>query len=325
MEESVEIFISYADQDKRLLNRLETQLALSQRQGSIKLWHHGKIALGADTKSQIDEHLQKAEIILLLVSADFFASDRWCSFEMQKAMELHQHRKVCVIPIILRAVDWQEAPFSHLPVLPAIRGNGHTLNDSAFVEIVEGIKKVVSELIASKNMATSLTDKTIAGIEANVIIIDRATGKPIKKLIGHNQVTTAVTANPDATLLATSSVDASIKFWDARVFVTRSDEPHINVAGYKKRTSINLRDELSAWPEWWQQSKIDVPAGMIPNPSFGTCLHTMQQRLKCRRLLLAGAKGLDTLVGTKDPKTLGEWLEERGASLKARPTMRLDR
>src|SRR2546421_787307 len=166
MEENVEIFISYADPDKRLLERLEKHLALLQRQGFITLWHNRNIIAGTNRKSEIDAHLQKAEIILLLVSANFFASDRCYSFEMQKAMELHKRGSAHVIPIILSPVNWQEAPFSHLQVLPAngvpiTQGKWHTLNNDAFVDVVEGIKKVVSELMASKKMDTSLTNKRL--------------------------------------------------------------------------------------------------------------------------------------------------------------------
>lgn len=79
----VEIFCSYAHEDEMWLRKLETHLSLLKRQGLISLWHDRLIVPGTDWANTIDTHLEMASVILLLVSADFFASDYCYGIEMQ--------------------------------------------------------------------------------------------------------------------------------------------------------------------------------------------------------------------------------------------------
>ena len=66
----------------------------------------------------IDEHLEAADVVLLLISADFLASDYCYDTEMKRALEKHKAGKARVIPIIIRPVDWKGAPFGELQALP---------------------------------------------------------------------------------------------------------------------------------------------------------------------------------------------------------------
>jgi internalin A len=67
------VFISYTHKDEPLRQQLETHLSLLRRQGLISEWHDRKILPGAEWNREIDEHLDVASIILLLISADFLA------------------------------------------------------------------------------------------------------------------------------------------------------------------------------------------------------------------------------------------------------------
>ncbi len=71
-----------------------------------------------DWKDQVDAHLETAHIILLLISADFLASEYCYSMEMKRALVRHEVKSTRVIPILIRPVDWQEAPFAKLQILP---------------------------------------------------------------------------------------------------------------------------------------------------------------------------------------------------------------
>ncbi len=115
---TVEVFCSYAHDDEIWLRKLETHLSLSKRQGLLTLWYHQLISPGTNRQEVIDTHLETADVILLLVSADFLASDYCFGIEMKRALERHQKGEAQVIPILIRQVDWKHAPFAHLPILP---------------------------------------------------------------------------------------------------------------------------------------------------------------------------------------------------------------
>src|SRR5712691_10129341 len=107
----VEIFFCYAHKDEELLNKLKTHLIPLYREGLIGLlWHDRNISAGTEWKQEIDVHLNTADVILLLVSPDFMASDYCYAIEMKRAIERHEQDEACVIPIILRPTDWRIAP-----------------------------------------------------------------------------------------------------------------------------------------------------------------------------------------------------------------------
>jgi hypothetical protein len=112
------VFYSYAHEDEPLRQKLDTHLKVLQRQGLIASWSDRQIGAGQEWKEAIDLKLETADVILLLVSSSFLASDYCYDVEMARAMERHDAREALVVPIILRPVNWRAAPFAKLQMLP---------------------------------------------------------------------------------------------------------------------------------------------------------------------------------------------------------------
>jgi TIR domain len=116
---AVDIFFSYAHEDEEFLNKIQKHLIPLYREGLIELlWHDRNIGAGTEWEKQIDTFLNKADIILLLVSPDFMASDYCYSKEMKRAIERHDHQQACVIPVILRHSQWKTSPIGKLQAVP---------------------------------------------------------------------------------------------------------------------------------------------------------------------------------------------------------------
>ena len=147
MASSVEVFFSYAHEDEAWRIELEKHLSILQRRGLIATWHDRDISAGAELAREIDTHLQTSQIILLLISADFMASDYCWGVELQEAMRRHHAGTACVIPVLIRSTDWKEAPFSGLQALP--RDNRAVTSwpnrDEAFTQVAEGIRQAIAE------------------------------------------------------------------------------------------------------------------------------------------------------------------------------------
>ena len=152
MAENIEIFYSYAHQDEGLRKELDKHLSLMKRQGLITGWYDRNIFEGDELDDEIAKHLNSAQIILLLVSADFLNSDYCYGIEMKRALERRQAGEARVIPIILRPVDWHSAPFGKLRASPkdgkAITTWGN--RDEAFLDVAKGIRRIVEELNGKK-------------------------------------------------------------------------------------------------------------------------------------------------------------------------------
>jgi hypothetical protein len=146
----IALFYSYSHRDEELRARLETHLKLLKRQGIIQDWHDRRISAGTEWEGQIHQYLESAHIILLLISADFLASDYCYDKEMQRALARHEAGEARVIPILLRSVDLVGVPFSKLQALPKDAKPVDTWpnQDAAFTNIAQGIRQVALELTA---------------------------------------------------------------------------------------------------------------------------------------------------------------------------------
>jgi TIR domain/Tetratricopeptide repeat/TPR repeat len=150
-EQGVFVFFSYAHRDKGLRDRLEEHLCNLKYRGLITTWYDREISAGEERAQQIDIYLNKAHIILLLISASFMASEYCYSTEMRQALERHEHHEADVIPILLRPVLYTDAPFAKLQMLPT---NGKPIvqwreRDSAFVDIACAIERVAKKYAPS--------------------------------------------------------------------------------------------------------------------------------------------------------------------------------
>lgn len=149
---SVNVFFSYARKDEDLRDELAKHLKILERQGIIETWYDRDIDAGVERSTEIDKQLDSADIILLLVSSDFVASDYCYDVELKRAIERNDKGEITIIPIILRPVDWENTPFSKLQALPQ---DGKPITewenqDKAFLNIAQGIRRSVSALASTQ-------------------------------------------------------------------------------------------------------------------------------------------------------------------------------
>jgi tetratricopeptide (TPR) repeat protein len=149
--QALRVFVAAAEsgEDEALWRKLEAQLAVLRRQGLIEIWDAGDIAAGADRIRAADTRLAAADIILLLISPDFLASDYVGGVELERAMARHEARTAVVVPVILRPCLWQRGDFAKLRALPT---DGEPVTnwpnqDAAFLVVAEGIARAVEEHI----------------------------------------------------------------------------------------------------------------------------------------------------------------------------------
>lgn len=151
---SIKVFYCYAHEDKALRAVLEKHLGNLKRQELITGWSDRNIDAGKIWAKEIDGNLKTANIILLLISPDFMASDYCYSIELMHALERQENGTARVIPIMLRHVECEGAPFSHLQALPTdaipVTDRKWRNRDVAFVDVAKGIRKIVKELLSQQ-------------------------------------------------------------------------------------------------------------------------------------------------------------------------------
>ena len=137
----IQLFYSYSHKDESFREDMEKCLSVLRQNGLIHDWHDRKICPGQVIQREIDANLEDADIILLLLSADFLASSE-CQKEITTSLRLRDAGRSVVVPIILRPCPWLDQPgISRLLALPT-DGKAVTTwadRDEAFLTIYQGI------------------------------------------------------------------------------------------------------------------------------------------------------------------------------------------
>ena len=146
------VFISYCHEDAALKEKLVQHLKPLERLKLIETWHDGCIAAGKEWEPAIKEAIEKADIILLMVSVNFINSSYCFDEELEHALERHDNNKAKVVPIIIRNCLWQRMPFGKLLALPKDGKAVVTWNDldEAFTSIANGILELSEKILNEK-------------------------------------------------------------------------------------------------------------------------------------------------------------------------------
>src|SRR5260221_718652 len=272
----ITIFFCNAREDEALLNKLKTHLRPLQRQGLIDVWYDRNISAGTEWEQEINQHLNSAQIVLLLVSPDFMDSDYCYSIEMKRALERHARGEARVIPVILRYVDWHGEPLGKLQALPTdgkpVRGPDWYDLDRALYDVTAGIRKVVEQLTAPPASASpvitetvpqaaakpSLTTPTIRQLKNKVPVLLPVPVEQLRLLLtltDHEGSVDSIAISPDGQTLVSGSDDKTIKVWNlstGKLVRTLTDEKGGDVSGRispKRKTLVSgSRDEtIKVW------------------------------------------------------------------------------
>ncbi|MEH1844104.1 MAG: CHASE2 domain-containing protein [Nostoc sp.] len=144
-KQSIEIFFSYSQEDRKLRDKLANHLSILKHEKVITDWHEGEISAGEVSADEIERHLNSSRIILLLISSDFLASEKLWQRDVTLAMKRHNDKEACVIPVLLRPCEWKNAQFGGLQALPR---NEEAITswqnqDEAFKEVAKEIREAI--------------------------------------------------------------------------------------------------------------------------------------------------------------------------------------
>lgn len=149
MSRRTTVFISYNHRDSRWLERLQIHLKPFGRRGDFVLWDDTKIDTGDRWRSAIRDAIERSAASVLLISADFLASDFITSEELPPLLHKAATAGARIIPIIV-----QPCRLSNHPELAAFQ----TLNppnqplsklsdaeaEEVFVKAAEQVERVLS-------------------------------------------------------------------------------------------------------------------------------------------------------------------------------------
>lgn len=148
MAERTQVFISYSHQDAVWLKRLQTHLAPLKRKGAIDYWDDTRIQPGARWREEITQALATAKVAVLLVSADFLASDFIATNELPPLLVAAQQARARIFPVIVSPCGYKHSllePFQAVndPSKPLIQLSKAT-REAIFVKLTEAIEEALT-------------------------------------------------------------------------------------------------------------------------------------------------------------------------------------
>jgi len=147
-DQHIKVFIAYARKDTNYMRELRNNLIPLERNGTIKIWCDTEINPGTEWDKNIKNNLQNADIILVLVSSNLFASDYFYGVELPEALKRHHSGEASIIPVILRKCAWDLTELRDLQALPEGGKPIRSWQDKAeaYTNVVRGVNKNIQQI-----------------------------------------------------------------------------------------------------------------------------------------------------------------------------------
>lgn len=161
---SVAIYIAFDQKDVLLKDALKKRFIPQERQGKVRVWDAHDIHAGQETDVVIDENLNTADIILLLVSPDSLASKYFYSRDVGRAIQRHKQKEVIVIPILLRPCSYEDTPLGQIRPLPSngafVASKAWHSEDEAFHDIEIHVSERIRYVLQKKDFEAKAREAT---------------------------------------------------------------------------------------------------------------------------------------------------------------------
>jgi hypothetical protein len=161
--EPVRVFISYRHADHRVLEELCDHLGWLQNNEQITVFVDRDLDAGDDWDARIRAKLERAEIILLVITASFMRSSYCTKIELARALERQAGQGARLIPVIATSCDGEAMPIFRTATLPKDTAyNLKPLNkwrsdrDVALTQIAQHVRRTVDKLAASRPLAAPI-------------------------------------------------------------------------------------------------------------------------------------------------------------------------
>jgi hypothetical protein len=139
-------FISYSHADEHTVKRLLTHMSQLKRDGLLNAWYDEEILSGDKLGESINEELEKADLFLAIISADYLNSGYCFDIEFKHALEKFHQGNMRIVPIIAQPCDWQHSPFKDFKAIPrdgkAI--SEFTSESNALLNVISELRRLVS-------------------------------------------------------------------------------------------------------------------------------------------------------------------------------------
>lgn len=213
------VFISYSHRDQQWLERLQVHLKPLERAGLLRRWDDTMIRPGQDWQQEIDQALRSAQVAVLLISADYLASDFIDRNELPPLLEKHANEGIVVLPLILSPSRFARIP--NLAQFQAVNSPDQPLTGLSETE-QERILVKVTDMIENTfqtNQSVPVAPSCSSNASATDTIDDNAYSGSVerKRNSNFNQLSVKIAIGAVLLSVATACINFIVNF----LFVTQ--------------------------------------------------------------------------------------------------------
>ena len=235
------VFISYSHKDKRYLEKFRAHLASSVQQGELEIWDDTRIEPGSHWEDEIKQAIASAKVFILLVSADFMASEYIMENELPSILDAVKQGEVTVLTVFVspsayRLTDLAQFQAFNPPSRPLSKLPQHE-REAVWSKLAKTVNKLVAKeplpSLSSPAETRLLTYSghtravyavawspdgqyiASAGDDQTVQVWNATTGDTIITYRGHSDWVRAVAWSPDGQYIASAGADRTVQVWNA--------------------------------------------------------------------------------------------------------------
>jgi hypothetical protein len=161
------VFISYSHADIGWLKRLQVHLKPLEREFQTEIWDDTHIQPGDQWRTEIDTALQEARAVILLISADFLASEFINTHELPNVLEKSRREGAHIFCLILSPSRFKRTKLSEFQAVNSpdnpITSMSHNDQEATFdkvAEMIEGIFETRGAGTSSTSVSEEVPDES---------------------------------------------------------------------------------------------------------------------------------------------------------------------
>ncbi len=138
------VFISYSHKDEEWKDRLVNQLKVLEMEDILYLWDDRNIQTGKDWFLEIEKELESAQIVIMLISANFLTSEFIRQEEVPRILKRRKEEGVLVVPLIVKPCAWKQVKW--LAAMQVTPKDGNPLMGGSEYEIEAQLAKLTEQI-----------------------------------------------------------------------------------------------------------------------------------------------------------------------------------
>ena len=143
-----QVFISYSHRDKQWLERLQVHLKPFVRDGLFDYWDDTRIRSGQKWQEEIERALAATKVAVLLISADFLASDFIVTQELPHLLDAAESEGATILPVIIGPSQFESSLLKQFqaansPSKP-LRSLSKGKQEEVFVKIAQDVRNTIN-------------------------------------------------------------------------------------------------------------------------------------------------------------------------------------